>query len=483
MIDLQNLIDNQLVKSRSGATLDVFEPATGKIYAQVPDSDAGDINAAVDAAKRAFPAWSTTPAAERSALLLKLADLIEKNLDLLARAEAIDNGKPIGVARTVDIPRAIANFRFFATAILHTKSELHDADGKHLNYTLRKPRGVAGLISPWNLPLYLLTWKIAPAIATGNTCVAKPSEVTPMTAFILSRLIIEAGFPPGVINIVHGQGLRAGAALVTHVDVPTISFTGSTGVGKWISENAGTHLKRISLELGGKNPLIVFEDADVETAALHALRASMSNQGQICLCGSRMLVHKSVHDRFVVALNERMRWIKVGDPLEGLTEFAALVSEQHLKKVESYADLAQSQGAKIICGGTRVPKDKLPDRCKEGYFFSPTLITNVPMGCRILHEEVFGPIATVESFENEADAVLSANSTPYGLAATLFTRDVSRAHRVAAQLDAGIVWINCWMIRDLRTPFGGTKESGVGREGGDDALRFFTEPKNVCVAI
>ncbi len=483
MVDLANLIDGELVPAQGGAWLNVTEPATGRIYARVPASDAADVNAAVGAASRAFAGWSATPAAERSRLLLRLAALIDRDAEALAKAESVDSGKPISAARSVDIPRAAANFRFFATAILHTRSDLHDADGKHLNYTLRRPRGVAGLISPWNLPLYLLTWKIAPAVATGNTCVAKPSEVTPMTAYLLSKLVEEAGIPPGVINIVHGLGERAGAALVTHAEVPTISFTGSTAGGQWIGENAGRMLKRVSLELGGKNPLIVFDDADVDAAALTALRASMSNQGQICLCGSKMLVQRGVYDRFVAALVERVKLIRVGDPLNDSTEFGALVSEQHTKKVEDAIETARHAGGTVHCGGGRIPAEALPERCRGGCFVAPTVITDLPGGCRVLTEEVFGPVATVEAFEREEDAVFLANSTPYGLAATVFTRDVARAHRVSAQLDAGIVWVNCWMVRDLRTPFGGMKQSGVGREGGEEALRFFTEPKNVCVAV
>lgn len=482
MLQLTNFIDGQHVAPKAGRYLDVVEPATGDVYAQAPDSQAEDVEAAVAAAQRAFAGWSAMPAVERAAKINRLADLIERNLEELAQAESKDAGKPITHARHVDIARAVTNFRFFAGAIQHTRSEMHDA-GNAINYTLRRPRGVAGLISPWNLPLYLLTWKIAPAIASGNTCVAKPSEVTPVTAWMLSKLIAEAGIPPGVVNIIHGTGQGAGASIVTHPNVPAVSFTGSTAVGKWIAEHAGAMLKRVSLELGGKNPLIVFEDADLDVAVPTAARAAFSNQGQICLCGARVLVHRRIADEFITRYVERARAIKPGDPKDDSTEFGALVSETHLAKVQHYVDMARALGGTIHCGGGRVSPDVLPARCKRGAFFAPTVITGLPSGCQPLTEEIFGPVATIEVFDDEAQALKLANATPYGLAATVFTRDLSRAHRVSAALDAGIVWVNCWMVRDLRTPFGGAKQSGVGREGGEEALRFFTEPKNVCVSL
>jgi len=496
MQTIRNFINGRFADPQGGAWLDNCEPAVGAVYSRVADSDERDIAAAVAAAKNAFPAWSAAPSTERSRVLLRLADLIDRDREKLARAESIDTGKPIALARTVDIPRAAANMRFFATAILHESGEFFETDmpaaptpgaassaqaQRALNYTLRRPRGVAGCISPWNLPLYLFTWKIAPALATGNTVVGKPSEVTPMTASMLAELSVEAGLPPGVLNIVHGRGDRAGAALVQHPDVPAITFTGSTKVGGWIGETCGRMFKRVSLELGGKNPCIVFADADFDAALETGVRAAFSNQGQICLCGSRMLVQRGIFDRFVEGLVAGARALRIGDPMEDSTRHGAQVSAPHLAKIESYVELARQLGGKIHCGGRRVPADNLPSRCRGGYFFEPTVITGLANDCRVIQEEIFGPVVTVQPFDTEAEAVALANSTPYGLAASLWTGDAGRAHRVAAAIDAGIVWVNCWMLRDLRTPFGGMKNSGIGREGGVEALRFFTEQKTVCV--
>lgn len=480
MQKLANYINGKSAEPIGGEWLDVYEPATGEVYARAPASDRRDVDAAVSAASDAFADWSKRPAAERSRLMLKIADLIDANLDRLAKAESIDNGKPVSLAKMVDIPRAAANFRFFATAILHSESAVHDTDGQALNYTLGRPRGVAGLISPWNLPLYLLTWKIAPAIATGNTCVAKPSEVTPVTAYLLGDLLTEAGLPPGVVNLVHGPGPGAGAAIVEHPNVPTISFTGSTAVGKWIGKTCGEMLKRVSLELGGKNPNLIFADADLPAAIDTAARAAFTNQGQICLCGSRLLVERSVFDEVVAGVTERAKAMKVGDPLEGETNFGSLVSRPHFEKVQRAVDAARELGGTIHCGGEPVKHD---GRCSGGYFYPPTVITGLPMHCDVETKEIFGPVVTVTPFDDDDDAIDLANMTEYGLASMIWTSNLTRAHRVAAEIDAGIVWVNCWMLRDLRTPFGGAKQSGVGREGGRDALRFFTEPKNVCIKL
>lgn len=487
-ITIANLINNELVPAKSGQTLDNTEPATGRVYAQIPDSSVDDVNVAVNAAKNAFPAWAGAPAQERSRLLLRLAELIERDLELLARAESVDSGKPVALARSVDIPRAASNFRFFATAILHSESASHQTalpgpDGaiNALNITLRQPRGVAGLISPWNLPLYLLTWKIAPALATGNTAVAKPSEVTPMTAYLLSKLAIEAGLPPGVLNIVHGRGATAGGALVSHPDVPTVSFTGGTETGRAIAHAGADTFKRISLELGGKNPNLVFSDADLDRAIPESVRAAFSNQGQICLCGSRILVHRSIHDRFVEGLVAGARSRRIGDPLDESTEHGALVSDDHLAKVDRYVQLARELGGEIRCGGKRAEMPN--DRCADGCFYEPTVITGLDPACRPQQEEIFGPVVIVTPFDSDEEALAIANSTPYGLASMVWTSDLTRAHRVAAAIDSAIVWVNCWMLRDLRTPFGGMKHSGLGREGGRDALNFFTEPKNVCIRL
>lgn len=490
MDTIRNYIDGAFGDARSGRTLEVVEPATGRVYASAPASDAVDVEDAVAAAKRAFPGWRDTPPSERSRVLLRLAELIEGNLERLALAESIDSGKPIALARRVDIPRAAANFRFFATAILHGSGEAYEThlpgmDGaeevRAINLVHRKPRGVAGLISPWNLPLYLLTWKIAPALATGNTAVAKPSEVTPMTASLMCELAGEAGLPAGVLNIVHGFGGEAGAALVSHPEVPTISFTGGTATGKMLAAAAGPMFKRMSLELGGKNAMLVFEDADVDAAAELACRAGFTNQGQICLCASRVLVHEKLHDAFVEKLVACARRLTIGDPLEEGTGFGAVVSADHRDKVLDAIGRARREGAAVVLGGG-VPGG-LPERCAGGFFVEPTIVTGLSADCGVERNEIFGPVVSVSSFADEGEAVARANSTEYGLAAVVVTKDLNRAHRVSRSLEAGIVWVNCWMLRDLRTPFGGVKQSGVGREGGVEALRFFTEPTNVCIKL
>ncbi|MBY0308073.1 MAG: aldehyde dehydrogenase [Phycisphaerales bacterium] len=489
---LTNFIAGEHLPPAGGTYLDLIEPATGAKIADVPDSGAVDVGAAVVAAQGAFPAWCATPAIERSRILARIGALVEANLDRLAAAESRDTGKPVSLARSVDIPRTATNFNAFAGMIVNSASEFHGFDKGGVpgatdvggfNYTLRKPRGVAGLIAPWNLPLYLLTWKIAPAIATGNTVVCKPSEATPTTATLLCDLLNEAGLPPGVVNVVHGRGQTAGASLVTHPGVPAISFTGSTAVGRWIGKECGDRLKRVSLELGGKNPFIVFEDADFEAALSTAVRAAFSNQGQICLCGSRLLLHESIADRFVAGLVERARGLVPGDPSLPETKFGALTGAAHLRKVDVMVRRARELGGRVLCGGTVAEPATLPARCKGGSFYLPTVIEGLDPACSVEQEEVFGPVVTVQRFRTDQEALQLANGTQYGLASTIFTRDLRRAHMAADRIESGLVWVNCWMVRDLRTPFGGMKQSGVGREGGQEAVRFFTEPKNVCVAM
>jgi aminomuconate-semialdehyde/2-hydroxymuconate-6-semialdehyde dehydrogenase len=480
---LANYIDGNLVPPASGRYLEDVEPATGTPWAEIPDSVETDIDCAAQAAARAFPAWSHAPAAERSRILLRIADLIERDIDELARLESMDTGKPVALARSMDIPRAVSNFRFFATAILHTQSEAHTTDYSALNYTLRRPRGVAGLISPWNLPLYLLSWKVAPAIATGNTAVAKPSELAPMTAWALSNLCREAGLPPGVLNIVHGLGQSAGASLVRHEGIRTISFTGGTVTGAEIARTAASRFKKLTLELGGKNPTIIFGDADLDLALATTIRSSFSNQGQICLCGSRLLVEEKVYASFVDRFVAGARSLKLGDPLDPITQQGALISAAHRDKVMGYIALAREEGGTILCGGDAPAPNQLPERCRNGFFVYPTVISGLGPECRVSQEEIFGPVVTVTSFRDEAELITLANSTEYGLAASLWTRDLTRAHRVAEQVACGTIWVNTWLMRDLRVPFGGMKNSGVGREGGDEAIRFFTEPKNVCIAL
>src|SRR5213596_129162 len=477
---VRNFINGAFVEPINGQYLDNIEPATGKPYCQVADSDNRDVDLAVAAAEKAFPKWSSIPATDRSRVLLRIADLVERDLEKLARAESIDTGKPLSLARTMDIPRAASNFRFFATAILHTESEAHITDNIAFNYTLRQPRGIAGLISPWNLPLYLLSWKIAPAIAVGNTAIAKPSELTPMTAYMLCEIAREAGLPNGVLNVVHGTGPKVGAAITAHPKITTISFTGGTVTGKKVAEACAPLFKKVSLELGGKNPNIVFADADLDAAIAGSVRSSFANQGQVCLCGSRVFVERSAYDEFVNRFLVKASKLKGGDPLDEKTEQGAIVSKMQLDKVKFYVDLAQQEGGKIALGG-KMP-ESINDRCREGYFFKPTVITGLPVSCRTNREEIFGPVVTITPFDNEEEVIGYANDTEYGLASSVWTQNLSRAHRVAEKIHTGTVWVNCWLVRDLRVPFGGMKQSGVGREGGEEALRFFTEPKNICIA-
>lgn len=480
MIKILNYINGKLGEPSGGKFLENPEPATGKTYSLIPDSDASDVEEAVKAALAAFPAWSVTPKNERAALLLRVASLIERDLEKLAAAESRDNCKTLKQARTVDIPRAAANFHFYATAIEHFSSEAHPMEESALNYTLHQPAGVAGCISPWNLPLYLFTWKVAPALAAGCTVVAKPSEITPMTAYLLSELCIEAGLPPGVLNIVHGTGPRVGSAMVSHPRIPLISFTGGTKTGAEISRTAAPMFKKMSLELGGKNPNIIFADCDFEQALKTTLHSSFSNQGQICLCGSRIFVERPIYERFRNELVKRTLELRTGDPMDDKNHLGAVVSQSHMEKILACIDLAKQEGGKVLCGGKRL---KGLGRCSEGWFIEPAIIEGLTPTCRTNMEEIFGPVATIMPFDTEEEVLEFANATTYGLASTVWTKDLSRAHRVASKLHAGIVWINCWLLRDLRTPFGGVKQSGVGREGGFEALRFFTEPKNVCVKL
>ena len=480
MEKIKNYIDGKLVESNSGNYIDNYNPASGKVYSLVPDSNEDDINAAVLAANTAFQSWSKTSKKYRSDLLMRLASKIEDYSEELIIAESRDNGKPEALARLVDIPRASENFRFFATAILHFSSELHDMDGKALNYTLREPIGVAACISPWNLPLYLLTWKIAPALAAGNTVVAKPSEVTPMTAYILSKICAEIDFPPGVLNIVHGIGSKIGDFLTGHEDTPIVSFTGGTQTGRHIAGIASPMFKKISLELGGKNPNIVFADANFDKAVTMAVKAGFSNQGQICLCGSRLFIQDEIYEKFKKALLEKVSKLKVGDPQDDGMDLGAVVSEEHMNKVLSKITQAKKIGGNILTGGNRklIEGDLL-----NGYYIEPTVIENLPFDCEVNQEEIFGPVLTLIPFKDEEEVINMANSTKYGLSASIFTEIRSKGHRVAAAIKSGVVWINTWLLRDLRIPFGGMKQSGVGREGGFKSLQFFTEPKNVCIKI
>lgn len=479
-MDIQNFINGQYVDPASGQWLDNVEPATGKVYGRIPDSDERDVEEAVIAAKAAFPAWAAMTNKQRSDILMKVSRGIEARLPELAAAESRDNGKPLKLATRVDIPRAQDNFAFFATAILHDSAETHDMGESGFNYTLRKPLGVAGCISPWNLPLYLFTWKIAPALASGNTVVAKPSEVTPVTAALLGEICNEAGMPPGVLNIIHGLGGKVGAAMTVHPDIPAISFTGGTTTGQTIARTAAPMFKKLSLELGGKNPNIIFADCDFEDMLNTTVASSFANQGQICLCGSRIFIERPIYEKFKEAFVERVKKLTVGPPNKETTKVGALVSKPHIEKVQSYIELAKEEGGTVLTGGNRVV---LEGEYSEGFYLEPTVIEGLEYTCRTNQEEIFGPVVTLTPFDTEEEVLTMANSTMYGLAATIWTSDLKKAHRVGSLVESGIVWINCWLVRDLRTPFGGMKNSGVGREGGFEALHFFTETKNICVKL
>ncbi len=473
-----NYIDGKFTEPISGEWLENINPSRAEVYSLLADSDERDVALAVKAASAAFDGWSQLRPQDRFHHMLNLSRGIEANIEAFAKAEAIDNGKPIGFARSIDIPRAISNFEFYASATLHYASESHYTEGLGINYTIRRPLGVVGCISPWNLPLYLFSWKIAPALAAGNTIVAKPSEITPMTAFMLSKVADEVGFPKGVLNIVHGLGTKAGEAISKHPEIKAISFTGGTETGRRIVSIAGMEFKKLSLELGGKNPNIIFADCDFDEMLRTTVRSSFSNQGQICLCGSRILVERSLYPKFIEAFVGKVKQLTVGDPLQESTKTGAVVSESHMNKILGYIQLAKEEGGKILCGGERV---RLPLALEKGYYIQPTVIEGLSQSCRTNQEEIFGPVVTVEPFDNDDKALEAANATDYGLSATVWTSDLKRAHTFAEKLQAGIVWVNCWLERDLRTPFGGVKHSGMGREGGFEAMRFFTEPKNVCI--
>lgn len=478
MFKIQNYIDGHLQEPISNNYIDNYDPSTGSVYSLIPDSDERDVEAAVEAAKKAYPGWSSLPREKRSDILLRIAHLIEEKLEDLAIAESRDNGKPVSLARTVDIPRAASNIKFYATAILHYASESHSMGDLAINYTLRNPVGIAGCISPWNLPLYLFTWKIAPALATGNCVVAKPSEITPMTAFLFSEICIKAGLPKGVLNIVYGYGHKTGAAISAHPDIPLISFTGGTKTGAEIARVAAPMFKKISLELGGKNPNIIFADCDYDKALKTTIQSSFSNQGQICLCGSRIYVERPIYEKFKNDLVKATRKLIVGDPSGKDTNLGAVVSKQHLEKILGHIEVAKNEGGRVLTGGARFQAE---GEFKNGWYMEPTIIEGLDITCRTNQEEIFGPVVTIEAFDSVDQVIGFANATRYGLSSTIWTNDISKSHQIASKIHAGIVWINCWLLRDLRTPFGGVKNSGVGREGGFEALDFFTEPKNVCV--
>ncbi|MCK8523934.1 aldehyde dehydrogenase [Aquimarina sp. D1M17] len=479
MEKILNYINGEFKAPIQNNWLENYNPSIGEVYGQIPNSTSEDIQLAYEAAKLAFPSWSQTTLQQRSEILSNIATGIIDNLDELAKAESIDNGKPLTLAKSVDIPRASSNFQFFAQAITQFSSEAHESIGLNaINFTLRQPIGVVGCISPWNLPLYLFTWKIAPALAAGNTVVAKPSEITPMTAYLLSKICQKAGLPKGILNIVHGLGHSTGQAIVEHPRIKAISFTGGTSTGAKIASTAAPMFKKLSLELGGKNPNLIFADCDYEKMLDTTIRSSFANQGQICLCGSRIFVEKPIYDKFKKDLIQRTKKLKIGPPLETSTQIGALVSKAHLEKVKSYIDMAEEEeGGKILYGGDYVTVKSH----EKGYYLQPTIIETNDTTCRLMQEEIFGPVVTLTAFDTDDEAMAMANDVPYGLSCTIWTNNLNRSMHFAKNIESGIVWINTWMMRDLRTPFGGIKNSGVGREGGFEALRFFTEPKNVCI--
>lgn len=478
MEKIQNYIDGKFVAPKSEHYFDNIEPAKGRVYSLIPDSQAEDVEEAVKAAEEAFPSWSGLSIEERGDWMMKLSNGIAARMDEFVEAESRDNGKPIKLAQHVDIPRAISNFKFFATGIQHYASESHEMVGVGVNYTLRKPLGVVGCISPWNLPLYLFSWKVAPALATGNCVVAKPSEVTPYTAYLLCKVMEDIDFPKGVLNIVHGFGHTSGDAIVRHEVTKAISFTGGSETGKTIAKIAAPMFKKLSLELGGKNPNIIFDDCDFDEMLSTTIRSSFANQGQICLCGSRIFVQKGIYERFKKEFVAKIKTSVVSYPSNPKAQLGAIVSKSHHEKILSYIKLAKEEGGTILTGGNEVKLDAPYD---NGFYIEPTIIEGLEFDCRTNQEEIFGPVVTITPFETEEEVMEMANSTDYGLSATIWTNELKRAHRVANDIEAGIVWINSWLVRDLRTPFGGTKSSGVGREGGWEAMRFFTEPKNVFV--
>ncbi|MDY8138612.1 aldehyde dehydrogenase [Aquimarina sp. 2201CG5-10] len=478
MKKILNYIQGEFRAPKLDQWIDNYNPSTGEMYSLIPNSSTEDVAMAYDAAAKAFPDWSNTTLQKRSEILSRIASLITENLDQLAEAESIDNGKPLSLATNVDIPRAASNFQFFAQAITQFSSESHESIGLNaINFTLRQSLGVVGCISPWNLPLYLFTWKIAPALAAGNTVVAKPSEVTPMTAYLLADICSKAGLPKGVLNIVHGLGNNAGQAIIEHPDIKAISFTGGTKTGAHIAKTAAPMFKKLSLELGGKNPNLIFADCDYENMLNTTIRSSFANQGQICLCGSRIYVEREIYDQFKKDFITKTKSLIVGAPMDEKTNIGALVSKSHLEKVKSYIDLAESEGGTILCGGDYVNVKEY----ENGYYLQPTIIEIKDPNCRVSQEEIFGPVVTIMPFDTDKEALTLANNVKYGLSCTIWTNNLTRSMHLSKHIQAGIVWINTWMMRDLRTPFGGTKDSGVGREGGLEALRFFTEPKNVCI--
>lgn len=474
MIEIKNYIGGELVAPQDGEYLDNINPATKEVYSKIPNSKSADALKAIQAAKAAFPVWSSMTKDERIEIMLKIASLLKAKREELATAESIDNGKPKSLAYNVDMARCFGNIEYYCEEAKSFGEETFTMEDGSVNYITHEPLGVVTCITPWNLPLYLFTWKIAPALIAGNTVVGKPSEVTPMTAFMFSEICIEAGLPPGVLNILHGTGANIGETITTHPDVKAVSFTGSTATGQIIAKAAAPLMKKISLEMGGKNPNIIFADADYDHALETSVRSSFSNQGQICLCGSRIFIEKSIYEKFKTDFVNKSKELVQGDPLHESTDQGAVVSEAHFNKIINCIETAKAEGGNILLGGGA--NEEL-----NGFFVKPTIIENLDSKAKTNQDEIFGPVVTITSFETEDEVIDWANCTEYGLAGSIWTTDIEKAKRVASKIDSGVLWINTWMKRDLRTPFGGMKNSGVGREGGKYALSFFTQPKNICI--
>lgn len=475
-LNLRNYISGEFIEPETGEWLENFSPATGKIIALVPKSGQNDINMAVESAIQALPSWSALTNVDRANWLDKIADKLETKYEEIAELESKDTGKPISLAREVDAYRSVKNFRFFANMIRNLNEESYEMEDA-TNRVIYKPVGVGALITPWNLPLYLLSWKVAPAIGMGNTVVCKPSEMTPLTADLLMKTIDEIGLPKGVVNLVHGDGMGAGSPLVSHENVSLVSFTGGTSTGSIVAKSAASSFKKLSLELGGKNSSIIFDDCNLENTVKGVVRSGFLNQGQVCLCGSRILVQEKIYDEFVKKFVSEVQNMKIGDPSDENTKLGALISPEHLSKVEEYIKIAKDEGGTVLTGGY----PNLPKEFKNGNWISPTVIADLDVNSRCSTEEIFGPVVTIHKFSNEKEAIEIANNTRYGLAGSIWTNDLEKANRVAESIHTGMIWINTWLHRDLRVPFGGVKDSGVGREGGKWSLSFFSEAMNICI--
>ncbi|WP_067726831.1 aldehyde dehydrogenase [Oceanobacillus damuensis] len=476
-IDCSHYINGTYVTSNNGKNFENVNPATEEVLGVVAEGGKEDVDQAVRVARKALKGeWGNMPLRQRSAIIRKVGDLILERKDELAALESLDTGKPIWLSKKVDIDRAAYNFHFFADYMTSIGTESYQQDDIAIHYAVRRPVGVVGLINPWNLPLLLMTWKLAPALAAGNTVVMKPSEVTPMTATVLAQICSDAGVPDGVVNMVHGFG-ETGAAITSHDDVDAIAFTGETVTGSTIMKAAAPTLKKLSFELGGKNPNIIFADADLDDVIETTLKSSFINQGEVCLCGSRIYVERPIYDEFLEKFAERAKELKVGDPFDPETKVGALVSEEHYRKVLSYLDIAKEEGGNFLIGG------KVAEGLDKGFFVEPTIITGLENDSRCVSEEIFGPVVTVTPFDTEEEVMHQVNDTHYGLSSSLWTSNIKRATRLSAQIEAGMVWVNTWFLRDLRTPFGGMKHSGIGREGGAHSFDFYSELTNVTVKL